>query len=144
MAARGPKSAAALSVVTPVAFDGRPPPPNDLTEAQQEMWRRVVAAENAGFFNTAALQLLLKEFVRHTDTAQVLTGLIDSFDPAWLATDEGLARYGELLKLRDRETKALGDKATKLRLTNQSRYTPQAAATASKNTKSVKLWERHA
>jgi hypothetical protein len=43
-----------------------------------------------------------------------------------------------MIKLRDRESKALGDKATKLRLTNQSRYTPGAAATAAKNASEAK------
>ena len=40
-------------------------------------------------------------------------------------------QYDKLLSMRDRETKAMGSLATKLRLTNQARYTPQAAATAS-------------
>jgi hypothetical protein len=140
MAARGPKSAAALSVVAGT-IDGRPQPPKDLTEEQRDIWRRVVASENSGFFNTAALQLLLREFCRHVDTALVLTRLIESYEPEWLATDEGLDRYGKLLQLRERETKALTDKATRLRLTNQSRYTPQAAATASKNVPTAKPWE---
>jgi hypothetical protein len=45
--------------------------------------------------------------------------------------------------MRDRETKALADKATKLRLTNQSRYTPGAAGTAAKKaaTAEAKPWQ---
>jgi hypothetical protein len=35
-----------------------------------------------------------------------------------------------MLKARDRETKQLVSLATRLRLTNQARYTPQAAGTA--------------
>ena len=52
------------------------------------------------------------------------------------ATAEGsnmsIVDLTKLVRLRDCETKASADKATKLRLTNQARYTPQAAATAAK------------
>jgi hypothetical protein len=120
-------------VVVAGGIDERPQPPSDLTEFQREVWRRTVASEVATFFRTAALQALLKEYCRHVEAADVLARQINAFQPEWLAEGEALGRYGELLKLRDRETKAIGDKATKLRLTNQSRYTPQAAATASKD-----------
>jgi hypothetical protein len=55
------------------------------------------------------------------------------------------AELDDLIKIsrtRDCETKALGDKATKLRLTNQARYTPQAAGTAAKKAGSeLKPWQ---
>jgi hypothetical protein len=60
----------------------------------------------------------------------------------WLDTDEGLDRYTKLVRTRDCETKALADKATKLRLTNQARYTPQAAGTAAKKSSTErKPWQ---
>jgi hypothetical protein len=52
---------------------------------------------------------------------------------ATLADPDVVKQYERLLKMRDRETKAAADKATKLRLTNQSRYTQRAAATAAKH-----------
>lgn len=141
MATRGRKSGAALSVVVG-SIDARAQPPSDLTEFQAEVWRKTVAGEPLEQFRSAALQQLLKEYARHCEAAHVLAGQIETFDPAWLATEDGLKRYDKLLQMRDRETKAMGDKATKLRLTNQSRYTPQAAATAAKNTGgSAKPWE---
>jgi hypothetical protein len=141
MATRGRKSAASLSVVAG-SIDGRPQPPGDLTKFQSELWQRTVAGEPLDQFRTATLQQLLKEYVRHCETAHILAGQIADFDPAWLADEDGLKRYDKLLLMRDRETKAIGDKATKLRLTNQSRYTPQAAATAAKNTGGrAKPWE---
>jgi len=45
-------------------------------------------------------------------------------------TEDGVER---MLKARDRETKTLVSLATRLRLTNQSRYTPGAAASAARN-----------
>lgn len=141
MATRGRKSAAALSVVAG-SIDGRAQPPADLTEFQADLWRRTVAGEPADQFRTVTLQQLLKEYVRHVAVAHFLTEQIEKFEPEWLATDDGLKRYDRLLAMRVRETGAIGDKATKLRLTNQSRYTPQAAATASKRSAAErKPWE---
>ena len=125
----GRRSAASLSVVAGT-IAGRPKAPPDLTEFQAEVWDRTVANEPADQFKTAALQQLLKEYCRHVETADRLSKQVDR------ATDVGsnleLSEIDTLLRMRDRETKALADKATKLRLTNQSRYTPQAAGTAAK------------
>jgi hypothetical protein len=132
------KSAAALSVVV-ATIDGRPRAPSDLTEFQQQVWDRTVANEAADVFRTAALQQLLREYCRHVETADRLSKQVDS------ATCEGtnftLQELDTLLRMRDRETKALADKATKLRLTNQARYTPQAAATAAKKATERKPWQ---
>lgn len=131
MQQRGRKSVAALSVVAGTSIDGRPKAPASLTDEQAEVWDRTVLSEPADQFRTAALQQLLAEYCRHTVTAYRLSQQVDR------ATDEGcnlsMQEVEILLRCRDRETKALADKATKLRLTNQSRYTPGAAATAAKN-----------
>jgi hypothetical protein len=126
----GRKSTAALSVVAGTEIDGRPKAPSDLTEFQADVWERTVSNEAADVFRTAALQQLLKEYCRHVETAHRLSQQVDR------ATGDGsnieLDELDKLLRCRDRETKALADKATKLRLTNQSRYTPGAAGTAAK------------
>lgn len=124
----GRKSLAALSIVAGT-IDGRPQPPSDLTQEQSEVWDRTVANEAADTFRTAALQQLLKEYCRHVASAMHLAKMIEAMEAVNV---NDLDDYDKLLRMRDRETKALADKATKLRLTNQSRYTPQAAATAAK------------
>jgi hypothetical protein len=139
MQQRGRKSAAALSIVAG-AIDGRPKPPSDLTEFQAEVWERTVANEAADVFRTAALQQLLKEYCRHVEMADWLEKSIQGAKAP--GSDCTLDDLVKLVRLRDCETKALADKATKLRLTNQSRYTPQAAATASKKASETKLWDR--
>src|SRR5688572_446653 len=127
----GRKSAAALSVVVG-SIDGRPQAPTDLTKDQREVWERTVANEAADTFRTTALQQLLKEYCRHVASAKKLASMIEAMEKLEVMSDDNLDDYDKLLRMRDRETKALADKATKLRLTNQSRYTPQAAATAAK------------
>lgn len=141
--ARGRKSAAAQAVVVQGAFGTRPEPPSDLSSEAAAIWRETVASEAPEFFRTAALRSMLADYCRHSATADLLTSQIDGFDATWLTTDDGLKRYDLLLKLRERETRSSADKATKLRLTNQSRYTPQAAATASKaQSVAKKPWEQ--
>jgi hypothetical protein len=136
----GRKSAASLSVIAGTDIDGRPPAPSDLTDFQREVWDRTVANEAADVFKTAALQQLLKEYCRHVETADRLSKQVDR------ATGDGsnmpIEELEKLLRCRDRETKALADKATKLRLTNQSRYTPGAAGTAAKKSgEAKKPWQ---
>ena len=140
MKQRGRTSGAALSVVAGTAIDGRPPAPSDLTEFQREVWDRTVGNEGQEVFKTAALQQLLKEYCRHVESAHRVSALIALIEQPGAAVD--LDEYEKLLRMRDRETKALADKATKLRLTNQSRYTPGAAATAAKNAgEAKKPWQ---
>jgi hypothetical protein len=140
MQQRGRKSSAALTLVAG-SIDGRPGAPSDLTDFQKEVWERTVANETADQFRTAALQQLLREYVRHVETADRLSKQVDT--ATCQGTNYSLQELDTLLRMRDRETKALADKATKLRLTNQSRYTPGAAATAAKNTTNErKLWQR--
>lgn len=131
--ARGRQSAAALSTrVVAGNFGERPEPPAELSGGAAEVWRRTVASEPADFFKTAALRTMLADYCRHVEAGDILGAQIDAFDMDWLKSDDGLKRYDMLLKLRERETRSSADKATKLRLTNQSRYTPGAAATAAK------------
>ena len=135
------RSAASLSVVAG-EIDGRPGAPDCLTADQRKIWDRTVANEAADIFKTAALQQLLLEYCRHAVSSAKLAELIEAVEGKDDLTAEDMADYDRLLKMRDGETKALADKATKLRLTNQSRYTPQAAATAAKKGAERKPWQK--
>lgn len=144
MGQRGRKSGASLSVIAG-SIDGRPQPPEDLTSDQRDVWIRTVGSESADFFRSAASQQILKEYCRHVISAGKLGRMINTIEAMDILTPTDGAAYETLLKLRDRETKALSDKATKLRLTNQSRYTPQAAATAAKKgATEAKPWQMQA
>jgi hypothetical protein len=140
MGQRGRTSSAALAVVAGTDIDGRPKAPADMTEFQRGVWERTVANEAADVFRTAALQQLLKEYCRHVETADRLSKQADIYTAD--GSNHSLQDIDVLLRMRDRETKALADKATKLRLTNQSRYTPGAAGTAAKKSgEATKPWQ---
>lgn len=140
---QGRKSAAELGVtVIGGGLPDRPKAPGDLTSAQMDIWNEVVRTEPAGFFNTDALKSLLADYCRRRDTNVLLSSQINAFEPEWLKDDDGAKRFDALLRMRDRESNAETRLATKLRLTNQARYTPQAAATSGRNKPRVaKPWE---
>lgn len=139
---RGPKSSAELALIVNGTFGERPDPLEGLNERQAKVWRDTVASEPADYFNTAVLKSLLADYCRYKVSAADITSIIDTFEPAWLKSAEGARRFHSLLKMRDLENRAAVSMATKLRLTNQSRYTPQAASTASKNAaKGFKPWD---
>lgn len=143
MGERGRKSSASLSVISG-GVDRRPEPPVELTRQEAEVWERTVASEAADMFGTVALQQMLKDYCRHVIAAERL-GLVIEAHMRTVESEVSLPDLDRLLKMRDRETKAIADKATKLRLTNQARYTPKAAATAAKNaSKATKPWQLQA
>jgi len=142
MATRGRKSAAELSVVVSGKFGNRPEPPADLNDEQKAIWRATAASEPIDFFGTEALRNMLGDYCRHRASAAAVSEIINTFQPDWLKNAEGAKRYQQLLRMREMETRAAASLATKLRLTNQARYTPQAAATAAKHTaRGAMPWE---
>lgn len=143
---RGRKSTAAKQTAKLSVIDGGAPalpePPGDLNDEEMEVWQRVVRSEPPDFFTSDVTLSLLADYCRHRVAADVLSRTISDFKSDWLKMAEGADRYDKLLRMRDRETKAVIRCATKLRLTNQSRYTKGAAATASRSqTRTAKPWE---
>jgi hypothetical protein len=127
MEGRGRKSTASLSVVAS-GIPQRMAPPAGLTASQSELWGEIAAGKPVDWFS-ADNAPLLTEYVRAVDMGNVLALAIE----AELAgpVEDGPGLKG-LLDMRDKEAKRATSIATKLRLTQQSRYTPQAASTANK------------
>jgi hypothetical protein len=120
------KSAAALSVVQPLPEQKRPDPPDELTREEAEEWRAVVDRLPADWFPRESHQLLV-QYCRHVVKARMMARLIDSFDPEWAATDEGLHRLDKLTQMAEREGRAISSLATRMRLSQQSRYAHKTA-----------------
>jgi hypothetical protein len=101
-----------------------------------------VAGEPAERFSTAGTRGLLKNYCRHQATADKLTAVINIFEVGWLKSADGVKRFNDLARMRDREVHATVALATKLRLTNQARFSAAAASTATRNApKGLKPWE---
>lgn len=128
-------SSASLSVVPVVAMT-RMAPPRGLSDDESRLWREVVDSKPVEWFQPDSAPLLT-EYVR----AVVMSGQLDAQLKAALVGSE-TGELKALLDMRDKESKRVVSIATKLRLTQQSRYTPQAAATANKKAAGGRPWER--
>lgn len=116
MGARGPKSAAQLAIVGTTELVPRPNPPSELTDEQAEEWIAVTSRMPADWFPRET-HGLLAQYCRHVVAARRVAQLVAAAE----AEDEfDLARYDVLLKMQEREGRALSSLATRMRLTQQS------------------------
>lgn len=137
MGIRGRKSATDLAVVH--TLERLPEPPEELTAPQAEVWARVVATKPSDWFQ-ADSQPVLKEYCRAVALADEIGQQVNDFDRTKLVDYEGFRLWKELTQMQREQAKLVAALAVKLRLTQQSRYTPQAGATASKRAGLQRPW----
>ncbi len=134
-----PRPSSASLTVLPVSSLARISPPSGLTDGEYSLFCAVVNSKPADWFGEDSAPLLV-EYVR----AQGMCDRLDLRLKAILEDGETDVKVvKDSMQLRDMESKRLLQLATKLRLTQQSRYTPMAAATAQKHaTGGTKPWQR--
>ena len=140
MLQRGRKSLEAVRVLP----GERPSPPSSLSERESDVWRRVINSLPADYFNAAELYLLMAYCHQWAIYERVSAQLK-------LAEDAGTDGEGEvdgrllsvLCEQQDRALKAFTMLATKMRLTQQSRYETKSAAVAQRRG-GEKPWRRAA
>src|SRR3954471_3024232 len=91
MAQRGRKSAASLSVLSPVA-GSRLRAPEGLSAAEADLWLDTVKLVPASFFPPEASEQLAA-YVRHAIAGRDLSKLIAEFHPKWIGRAGGLAMF---------------------------------------------------
>jgi hypothetical protein len=131
---RGRKSQAELEVVTQsYEVIPRPKPPGDLTPDQASEWRQIVNRLPADWFPSET-HAVLAQYCRHAIAARRVAQLIASAeqDP-----DLDVDQYDKLLKMQERESRALASLGTKMRITQQGTTTHRAR----KGTMVRKPWE---
>lgn len=140
---RGRVSAAAKQVVSlaEVAKVRRPPAPCYLTGEQKAVWKQITESLPADWFPKET-HTLLEQYCRHAVAARHVAQLIEDAEDSASPTDvdggttdaEGDAedalgfdvdRYDKLLKMQEREGRALSSLATRMRLTQQATYHPE-------------------
>jgi hypothetical protein len=130
MGTRGRVSAASLEVATakPLETVQRPDAPYDLTDEQSEEWWAVVNRLPADWFPRET-HGVLAQYCRHVVAARRVAQLVRA---AETEVDEGgeavldLNRYDQLLKMQEREGRALSSLATRLRITQQATMSEKA------------------
>jgi hypothetical protein len=141
MKSRGRKSAASLGVV-PVSIEARrPPPPDNLSEGAAQVWRDTVVSMPGGWFDRVHEPLLVA-YCRHVVTAERLTQLAESH--LLKQSEISLEDMDRLLRMRERESRAVVMCARTMRLTQQAQMHPRTAGRAVERSggSGRKPWER--
>lgn len=114
----GRVSAAALAVVQPVEISERPAPLSELTVEEKQEWKRVLNDLPADWVTPSTYGLLL-QLCRHQVQARRVAQLIEN-----LASGDDLSteEFDRLLKMQERESRAIASLATKMRISQQSSY----------------------
>ena len=131
MGARGRKSAAAITTLKPAI--SRPKAPGYLTREQVAEWEAVVNRMPEEWFPRETHQLLA-QYCRHVTASRKIAGLIENMEAGEIAIEE----YDRLLKMQEREGRAMSSLATRMRISQQSTYDKQKVK---KFTSAKKPWE---
>lgn len=120
MEGRGRKSAASLSVISSGAVQAvrRPDAPAELTDEQAGEWAEIVSRMPADWFPRETHGMLVS-YCRHIVSARRIAQLIEAAE-ASEAFD--VDEYDKLLKMQERESRAMSSLATRMRLTQQTTY----------------------
>lgn len=137
---RGRKSEAELAIAPVSELSTIPRPPKHLTAEQSDIWRVVMASRSAEMVEPEAYPVLV-EYCRIIASANQVADQISTFDPAWLADDDGLKRYERLIGLQDKLAGRASSIATKLRLTPSTRFDSGTAARVGRKTTAAKPWQ---
>ena len=133
------KSAASLSVVPIGTAVHRLSAPPSMLKEEVAVWDGVVQTKPADWFQADSAPILA-EYCRAVVMADRLAYMIEA---ALMGDNEDGPSLKDLLKMRDAESRRVVTCGTKLRLTQQSRYTPMASATADKSAGKAKSpWAR--
>lgn len=129
MGKRGPKSLAEIATVaaSQVQVTARMDAPYDLADEESEVWKSIIESLPADWITPGSAPVLAA-YCRCAVQARRLGQLIKSVE---LGKDEyDLGMHLELIREHGKVANTLKTLATSLRLTQQSRYTPQRAGTA--------------
>jgi hypothetical protein len=149
MRQRGRKSSASLAVL-PLPPGKRQPPPASLSKEEAVEWTAIINRMPGGWFGREN-QALLMAFCRHSVEATRLSGMLAALNDAMdaevsrgrseieLLFDDSMKVREQLLRMRERETRAASSLATRMRLTQQALYSDKKAPQRRDH---VSPWER--
>jgi hypothetical protein len=129
------KSAAGLAVIPANRVREATAAPADLGNAEKTLWVAVVESKPAEWFGPDSYPVL-KEYVRAATMCDLLASRI-----AIALDGDDAGEIKMLLDLRDKESRRSVSLATKLRLTQQSRYGARSADTADRRAGGKRPWQ---
>lgn len=119
MGARGKKPGADLTVVKPSEITAlqRAEPPTELTNEQSIEWVAVISRMPAEWFPRET-HGLLTQYCRHVVAARRVAQLLVAAEKKKSGVD--IPEYDRLLKMQEREGRAIASLATRMRISQQS------------------------
>lgn len=111
--------------------------PPYLSKAQSDVWAQTVAAKPADWFGRESAPMLAM-YCRAVASAEHLARIVDKFERRKRLDSDGMHAYGIALASMEKQSKLVISLSTKMRLTQQSQYTPKAAGTASRRAGAAK------
>lgn len=133
------KSSASLSVV-PQSVATVLAPPQTLTDRQKELWKEITLSKPASWFDHSTAPLL-SGYVKSIASHEFLGAQSDAIE-ATLADGGGdLKTLNRIHAMIERQARLIQTFATKLRLTQQSRYTAATAAVVAGKASGVRPWD---
>jgi hypothetical protein len=138
MKQRGRKSASELSVVRPLSVE-LPEPPANYSDEQSATWSQILASKPADWWDAGTLPLL-DAYVRAITEHGRITDLIERMHP--LAGFDEFKEYDQMQRTQDRLQSQMARLATKMRLSQQSKYGARGAdGAASRASSKGKPWD---
>ena len=119
MSKRGRKSGASLEVVRSITTVVRPDPYPGLTTDQQNEWVDIVNRMPADWFPRES-HALLAQYCRHVISANRVSDLIEGLIKGETESDHWISDYDCLLRMQEREGRAMSSLATRMRMTQHS------------------------
>jgi hypothetical protein len=133
------KSAASLSIVPPGVATVLSPP-KSLTARQKELWKEIVLSKPASWFDRSTAPLLAG-YVRSIASHEFLASQSDAIEAALDDGGGDLKTLNRVHAMIERQARLIQTFATKLRLTQQSRYTAATAAVISSKASGPRPWD---
>lgn len=139
MKQRGRKSAAQLATVTALPLRLLEAP-SDLSAEEADVWAKVSATKPGEWWDAGSLPLLA-QYCRATVQSDLVADLVRTVSDNLRTDPDELGRYKDLRKIQAALTAELTSLATKMRLTQQSRYNAKNSDTASRKATGRKPWQ---
>jgi hypothetical protein len=115
-------------------------PPADLSVAEATYWRAICATKPADWWKDDSA-ILLKAYCRAAVQHDSISAAINLIPPARLKNEKTWTRYERMRKAQATASGELTTLATKMRLSQQSRYTEKAASTADRSVDTARPWD---
>jgi hypothetical protein len=131
------KSSASLSIVTPGVATVLAPP-KSLTVRQNELWKEIVLSKPESWFDRLTAPLL-SGYVKAIASHEFLASRSDAIEAT--VADGDLKTLNGIHAMIERQARLIQTFATKLRLTQQSRYTAATAAVVSRRASGTRPWD---